>query len=77
MSQKENVKPVTTPAAEVPKDVEKPKEVTGGQLDSLTLAMRQAGQEAAQKAKEVKKKAAETFIGVGKAEPEPEKKNGK
>ena len=32
--------------------------------------MRQAGQEAAQKAKDAKKKATETFTGVGEAEPE-------
>jgi hypothetical protein len=76
-SQKENVKLVTTPAAEAPKDVEQSKSITGGQPSSLTLAMRQAGQEAAQKAKEGKKKATETFVGVGKAEPEPEKKEDK
>jgi hypothetical protein len=40
------------------------------QSTSLTLAMRQAGEEAAQKAKEVKQKTTETFVGVGKAEAE-------
>lgn len=35
---------------------------------TFTLAMRQAGQEAAQKAKDAKKKAAEVFVGKGEAE---------
>jgi len=35
---------------------------------AFTLAMRQAGQEAAQKAKDAKKKAAEVFAGKGEAE---------
>ena len=34
--------------------------------------MRQAGQEAAQKAKDAKKKASETFTGVGEAKPDTE-----
>ncbi|KAG0647925.1 Uncharacterized protein D0Z07_5623 [Hyphodiscus hymeniophilus] len=42
----------------------------GAQPTAFTLAMRQAGLEAAQKAKDTKKKATETFTGVGEAEPE-------
>jgi hypothetical protein len=70
-NQKENEKPTPTkPVAESSKAVEQSDTPTGGQPTAFTLAMRQAGQEAAQKAKEVKKKATETFVGVGKAEPE-------
>jgi len=81
VNQKENVQPVT-PAIASPKEVEPSKMTSGGQssaftqTSSFTLAMRQAGQEAAQKAKEVKKKVAETFVGVGKAEPETAKEDG-
>lgn len=42
----------------------------GTQPTSFTIAMRQVGQEAAQKAKDAKKKVTETFTGVGEAEPE-------
>lgn len=73
---KENVKPITS-SEESAKDQEPSKTITGGQPTSFTLAMRQAGQEAAQKAKEVKKKATETFVGLGKAEPEAEKDESK
>jgi len=73
-NQKENVKPVQ-PAAGSSKAAEPSETPAGGQPTSFTLAMRQAGQEAAQKAKEVKKKATETFVGVGKAEPEKKKED--
>ena len=71
VNQKENVKPTTTPTPA--KAVDEPKEPVGGQPTSLTLAMRQAGAEAAQLAKGGKKKV-ETLVGVGQAEPEPAKK---
>ena len=80
VNQKENVMPITisTPAAAgVPKAVEEPKSPAGAQPSSLTLTMRQAGQEAAQKAKETKLTATQTFVGVGKAEPKPERKEEK
>lgn len=71
VSQKENEKPIPTKSiAESSKPVEAAVAPIGGQATAFSLAMRQVGQEAAQKAKEVKKKAAETFVGVGKAEPE-------
>lgn len=76
VNQKENITPVN-PTVESSKDVEPTNTITGGQPTAFTLAMRQAGQEAAQKAKETKKKVTETFVGVGKAEPEPEKKEEK
>ena len=59
-------------AAESSKDAETSKPPAGAQPTSFTLAMRQAGQEAAQKAKDAKKKVTETFTGVGEAEPEKE-----
>lgn len=65
----ENKKPGPA-AAESSKDAETPKPPPGGQPTSFTLAMRQAGQEAAQKAKDAKNKVVETFTGVGEAEPE-------
>lgn len=46
-----------------------PKTIAETAPSTLTLAMRQAGQEAAQKAKDAKKKAAEVFTGKGEAEP--------
>jgi hypothetical protein len=71
VSQKENDKPTPTKAVAEPSKAAEPSDTpTGGQPTAFTLAMRQVGQEAAQKAKEVKKKATETFVGVGKAEPE-------
>lgn len=59
-------------AAESSKDAETSKPLAGAQPTSFTLAMRQAGQEAAQKAKDAKKKVTETFTGLGEAEPEKE-----
>jgi hypothetical protein len=69
-NQKENVKPTPAPAATAEKK-EEVKAPAGGQPTSFTLAMRQVGQEAAAKAKEVKKKV-EPFVGLGTAEPKPE-----
>jgi hypothetical protein len=57
-------------SAESSKDAETSKPPAGAQPTSFTLAMRQAGQEAAQKAKDAKNKVVETFTGVGEAEPE-------
>jgi len=72
-NQKENVKPApATP--ETAKFVEETKAPAGGQATSFTLAMRQVGQEAAAKAKDVKKKV-EPLVGLGTAEPEAEKKD--
>jgi len=66
VAQKENTKP--EPAlASTSKQVEEPKSSIP-EPTPITLALRQAGQEAAQKAKENKKKPMETFSGVGKAE---------
>lgn len=61
--------PEPAAAAESSKDVES-KPPAGAQPTSFTLAMRQVGLEAAQKAKDAKKKVTETFTGVGEAEPE-------
>jgi len=69
VNQKENQKPVAPTSESSKAAVEPLKPLAGGQPTSFTLAMRQVGQEAAQKAKEVKKMATETFVGVGKAEP--------
>ena len=75
--EKENVKP--TPASAPPtapeasKSVDEPKAPTGGQQTAFSLAMRQAGAEAAQIAKEGKKKV-EALVGVGTA-PEATKKD--
>lgn len=66
----ENNKPDPIVAAESSKDAETSKSSANVQPSSFTLAMRQAGQEAAQKAKEAKKKATETFTGIGEAEPD-------
>ncbi len=63
---KENIKPTST--AESSKLAQSVEQVTT-QLSSFSLAMKQAGQEAAQKAKDGKKKAPETLEGVGKADP--------
>ncbi|TVY55953.1 Uncharacterized protein LCER1_G003443 [Lachnellula cervina] len=81
----ENKKPTSTPTpttstapaasskfAEAP--VSKSKPPIGGAPTTISLALRQAGQEAAQKAKDNKKKPpVETFDGVGEAEPPTEK----
>jgi hypothetical protein len=65
----ENKKPELA-AAESSKDAETSKPPAGAQATSFSLVMRQAGEEAAQKAKDAKKKVTETFTGVGEAEPE-------
>jgi hypothetical protein len=65
----ENIKPETATAGSS-KTVEPSKPATESAPSSIALALRQAGQEAAQKAKDGKKKApVETFDGVGEAEP--------
>jgi len=72
VNQKENVKPApATP--ETAKFVEETKAPAGGQATSFTLAMRQVGQQAAAKAKDVKKKV-EPLVGLGTTEQEAEKK---
>jgi hypothetical protein len=63
---KENIKPTST--AESSKLAQPVEQVTAA-LSSFSLAMKQAGQEAAQKAKDSKKKAPETLEGVGQADP--------
>lgn len=64
---KENIKP--TPIAVESSKLAQPVEKVTAELSSLSLAMKQAGQEAAQKAKDSKKKAPETLEGVGQADP--------
>lgn len=64
----ENNKPKSATASSS-KAAEESKPPVGGAPTAFTLAMRQAGQEAAQKAKDGKKKPVETFDGVGEAEP--------
>lgn len=67
---KENNKPAVAPAAppaSTPKSVDtKP---SGAAETTITLTMRQATQEAAQKAKDLKKKATEVLINTTKPEP--------
>lgn len=70
---KENIKPAAV-AAESSKLAE-PIQQTTSAPSSFTLAMRQAGQEAAQKAKDSKKKPAETLEGVGEADPVKDSKS--
>ncbi|KAG9241539.1 hypothetical protein BJ878DRAFT_223804 [Calycina marina] len=71
--QKENIKPTASIAtrspavAEKPKASEEPKEPVSAQPTSFTLAMRQVGEQAAQIAKEGKKKV-DSLVGVGTAE---------
>jgi hypothetical protein len=62
---KENIKP--TPTAE--SKLSQPVEQVTAQMSSFSVAMKQVGQEAAQKAKDGKKKAPETLEGVGQADP--------
>ncbi|KAF4635427.1 hypothetical protein G7Y89_g2671 [Cudoniella acicularis] len=63
----ENKKP--EPLAESSQAAETPKSPTANAPNTISLALRQVGQEAAQKAKDIKKKVPETFAGVGQAEP--------
>ncbi|KUJ10998.1 uncharacterized protein LY89DRAFT_758673 [Mollisia scopiformis] len=70
--QKENIKPESA-AASTSKETETPKSSVP-EATPITLALRQVGQEAAQKAKDNKKKPMETFSGVGKAEPAKDEK---
>lgn len=65
---------VPTPS-EPSKAIELSKPSAGAMPTSFTLAMRKAGQEAAQKAKEAKNKVVEALDGTGEAEP-TEKKPG-
>jgi len=67
---KENIKPA--PVAAESSKLAEPVQQAAAAPSSFTLAMRQAGQEAAQKAKDSKKKPAETLEGVGEAEPTKE-----
>lgn len=57
--------------AEVKKNVEEPEKAapTGGLPTAFTIAMKQAGEEAAKKAKEGKKKVVQVFDGTGEATP--------
>ena len=65
----ENIKPETATAGSS-KTVEPSKPAAESAPSSIALALRQAGQEAAQKAKDGKKKApVETFDGLGEVEP--------
>jgi hypothetical protein len=75
MSQ-ENKKPEPTPSSSS-KSAELSSPPAGAQPTSFTLAMRQAGQEAAQKAKDSMKKATVTLSGIGSAEPTKEKPGAK
>jgi hypothetical protein len=59
----------TKPESSTSTSSESPKAAAEATPSAFTLAMRQAGQEAAQKAKDAKKKAAEVFAGKGEAEP--------
>jgi hypothetical protein len=63
---KENVKPTSTVESS---KLSQPVEQVTTQMSSFSLAMKQAGEEAAQKAKDGKKKAPETLEGVGQADP--------
>ncbi|TVY51596.1 Uncharacterized protein LSUE1_G010150, partial [Lachnellula suecica] len=70
------------PAARAEVEVEAPKPPIGSAPTAISLALRQAGQEAAAKAKEGKKKTPvaeveETFDGVGEADPSPAKEKEK
>jgi hypothetical protein len=73
--QEENKKPAAAPAATPAPKAEEEKAAEskpppGAAPTAISLALRQAGAEAAQKAKDSKKKApVETFDGVGEAEP--------
>jgi hypothetical protein len=64
---KENIKP--TPAAAESSKLAEPIQHVAAAPSSFTLAMRQAGQEAAQKAKDSKKKPVEALEGIGEADP--------
>lgn len=72
-AQKENSKP--QPAVASSSKVSEAPKSSIPEATPITLALRQVGQEAAQKAKDNKKKPIETFSGVGKAEPLKEEKN--
>lgn len=68
---KENAKPESSTANL--KASEEPKHAVT-EPSPMSLALRQVGQEAAQKAKDNKKAAVQTYLGVGKAEPVKEEK---
>lgn len=70
---KENNKPAVAPAAP-PASISKSGNAkpSGAAETTITLAMRQATQEAAQKAKDLKKKATEAIVSTTKSEPEKE-----
>lgn len=71
VAQKENIKP--EPMV-VSSSKEEPPKSSIPEATPITLALRQVGQEAAQKAKDNKKKPVKTFSGVGTAEPPKEEK---
>lgn len=77
---KENIKPEPEKKAESSeksKGVEESKPSVAAGATPIALALRQVGQEAAQKAKDIKKKIPETFSGVGQASPTKEKEQEK
>lgn len=69
----ENKKPVAKPATTVT-DIAKnaASSITGAVPTSISLAMRQAGEQAAQTAKDMKKTVVKSFDGVGEAAPKKE-----
>ncbi|RDW60119.1 hypothetical protein BP5796_11725 [Coleophoma crateriformis] len=74
-AKKENEVPAASePSKTTAVKEEETKSPAAGEPNTISLAIRQVGQEAAQKAKDVKKKAAETISGAQKAEPVAEKK---
>lgn len=73
----ENKKPEPPTSAGVPKSVVEEKPAAAPQPSPISLALRQAGQEAAQKAKDGKKGAMQVLSGVGKAEPPKDKEKEK
>jgi len=71
----ENKKPESASASTpLTKSVEAEKKPAVSEQSAMSLALRQVGEQAAQKAKDIKKKGpVETFSGVGNAEPSKEK----
>jgi hypothetical protein len=61
--------PVSAQIAVAAKASEQPKSPKGDAPSAISLVLQQAGQEAAKKAKDSKRKAPETLSGVGQAEP--------
>lgn len=67
MVSQENKKPEPVSTPESKREIEN--RPAGAQPTAISLALKQAGEEAAQKAKDLKKKGMQTFSGVGKADP--------